>query len=329
MDIDRYIARYRPEWERLEALTARGTRGLAALSGPELDELLQRYQRASAHLSEARTLFGDRTLDAYLTSVVASAHAAVYGARPRTAEGLFRLFGRRYRAAIRRTGTFIALAGLVLAVGIAGTLAWVTRSAEARAGIIPPQAQEAIERTGGEGVDFGAPSGAVSGAIFLNNIRVAFLAFVAGIAVCVLTLLVLVQNAFVVGALAAGFHVAGKAADFWSLIVPHGVLELIAIAIAAGAGLRIGWSLVDPGDRPRSRALAEETADAVTVVVGVIPAFLAAAAIEGFVTGHAVLPRAAQVALGFAVGIAYLVFLFGLPAAPGKEPQRATGVRAP
>jgi uncharacterized membrane protein SpoIIM required for sporulation len=325
VDIDQYIARYRPEWERLETLAARGTRGLGRLSGPELDEVLQRYLRVSAHLSETRTLFGDRNLDAYLTSVVASAHAAVYGARPRTAAGVFHLFGRRYRAAIRRTGPFILVAAVVMAIGIVATLLWITHSPEAQAGVIPPQARQAIQRAGGGRVDFGASSGTVSSWIFLNNVRVAFLAFVAGIGACILTLLLLVQNSFTVGALGAGFHLAGKAGTFWALILPHGVLELTAIAVAAGAGLRMGWSLIDPGDRARSRALAEEASDAVTVVVGVVPAFLIAAAIEGFVTGTSVMPRAAQVALGVAAGVGYLIFLFGLPSAEAGTAAVAAG----
>ncbi|MGH2689202.1 MAG: stage II sporulation protein M, partial [Actinomycetota bacterium] len=87
MDVDQFIARHRPEWERLEALVGHGTRGLSHLQGAELDQVLQLYQRVSGHLSEVRTTWGDRGLESYLTSVVSQAHAAVYGAHPRTAAG--------------------------------------------------------------------------------------------------------------------------------------------------------------------------------------------------------------------------------------------------
>jgi uncharacterized membrane protein SpoIIM required for sporulation len=312
MDVDQFITRHRPEWERLEALVAHGTRGLSNLEGADLDQVLQLYQRVSGHLSEARTVWGDRTLEGYLTSVVAKAHAAVYGARPRTAAGFFRTFGKRYREAIHRTGPFIALAALMLAVSLAGTLLWLVNSPASRAGVIPPQARHAIEEATG-GADFDTPATALSGYILLNNVRVAFFAFVVGIAFGVPTILILIQNGFIVGALGAGYHVAGKGEIFWSLIVPHGVLELTAIAIAAGAGLRIGWSLIDPGDRPRGRALAEEAADAATVIVGVVPAFILAAVIEGFVTGRDLFPVPVQVGIGAGVGILYVLFLFGLP----------------
>lgn len=325
MDVDQFITRHRPEWERLEALVGHGTRGLANLQGAELDQVLQLYQRVSGHLSEVRTAWGDRALEGYLTSVVAKAHAAVYGARPRTTGGFVRTFGVRYREAIRRTGPYIAIAAVALVVSIVGTLLWLQSSPAARAGVIPPQARASIEKATG-GADLDASPGAVSGFILFNNVRVAFLAFVVGIALGVPTVLILIQNGFMVGALGAGYHVAGKAGMFWSLILPHGVLELSAIAIAAGAGLRIGWSLVDPGDRPRARALAEEAGDAATVIVGVVPAFVLAALIEGFVTGRDLFPPAVQVGIGCVVGAAYLLFLFGLP---GRRPQPARVTAVP
>ena len=141
--------------------------------------------------------------------------------------------------------------------------------------------------------------------------QVAFFAFALGITLGVGTLFMVVQNALLLGVLAGAFAAAGKSGPFWSLILPHGLLELTAICIAAGAGLRMGWSIVDPGDRPRTRALAEEARDAVMVVLGVIPAFVIAAFIEGFVTGSA-LPNPVEIGLGAAVAVGYVAFLFGV-----------------
>ena len=38
----------------------------------------------------------------------------------------------------------------------------------------------------------------------------------------------------------------------------HGLLELSAIIVAGGAGLAVGWAVIDPGDRSRSEALADQ-----------------------------------------------------------------------
>jgi uncharacterized membrane protein SpoIIM required for sporulation len=159
---------------------------------------------------------------------------------------------------------------------------------------------------------------------------VAFYAFALGITLGLGTLWIVVQNAALLGVLAGAFQALGSAGPFWTLILPHGLLELTAICIAAGAGLRMGWALVEPGDRPRIRALAEEAGQAVLVVIGVVPAFVIAAIVEGFLTGSTV-PAAVQLGVGALLEVCYLAFLFGPPRRnalrsrrPGRMPTRGS-----
>lgn len=272
VDIDSFIATYRPEWRRLEEATSRGRRRLSRLPGDRISELLTLYQRASGHLAEVQTRYGDPRLEAYLNGLVARAHAAIYGARPRTLKGFLRFFGSRYRDAIRRTAPHILFMAALLASVTIATDLWVAGSREAQAGLLPPFVREQVQRAGTR-ADLGIDPAALSAFILFNNVRVAVIAFALGIALGIGTVFVVVQNAVFIGALAGAARAAGQATTFWALVLPHGLLELIAICIAAGAGFRMGWSIIDPGDRYRSRALAEEARDAVLVVVGVIPAF--------------------------------------------------------
>lgn len=317
MDVDSFIAKYRTEWQRLEAATRRGGAGLAGLRGEELQEVVRLYLRASGHLAEARARYHDPGLERYLNGLVAAAHAAVYSARPRTLRGFVSLFGERYREAIRATGPHILVAGALLLGVLVAITAWVAVSPDAFEGLVPPAAREAIREAGGGRADLGLPAAGVTTLILFNNVQVAFLAFALGITLGVGTVWVLVQNAVFIGVLAGAFHAVGTWKVFWALVLPHGLLELTAIAISAGAGLRIGWSLIDPGDRPRLRALAEESRGAVLVIVGVIPAFVAAAIIEGFVTGSP-LPAWVELGLGVLVAALYVAFLFGWP--PRRSP---------
>jgi uncharacterized membrane protein SpoIIM required for sporulation len=164
-------------------------------------------------------------------------------------------------------------------------------------------------------------SAALSTLIFQNNVQVAFLAFALGITFGIGTVWVITTNAVFIGLLAGGFQAAGHAWTFWALVLPHGFLELTAICIAGGAGLRMGWAMIDPGDRARVTALGEESRDAVLLIVGVIPAFAVAAVIEGFVTGRtgtAIL----EVAVGAVVVVAYLTLLLFPTRAPVGAGQR-------
>ncbi|MGH2768827.1 MAG: stage II sporulation protein M [Actinomycetota bacterium] len=318
MDLDSFIDKYRPEWTHLESACARGSRGLSRTSGPELSAIVRLYQRVSAHLADVQTKYGDRRLEAYLNGLVARAHAAIYSATPRTLRGLMAIFGTRYRSALSRTGPFVVVAAALLVLVTAAAHLWVATSPEARAGLVPPFAREAVERGGAGGERLGLPPpDLLSTLILLNNLKVAFFAFALGIGLGVGTLYILVTNGIFIGTLAGAFQAAGHAWAFWALVLPHGFLEIIAICIASGAGLRLGWSIVDPGDRPRLRALAEESRDAVLVVIGVIPAFAAAALIEGFLTGSA-LPDALEIAVGAAVAAAYIA----VPARPRNRGAR-------
>jgi uncharacterized membrane protein SpoIIM required for sporulation len=308
VDLDSYIAQHRGEWGALERAVGRSYQG--SRDGTEVTEMIRLYLRASSHLAEVQSRYQDPALVEYLNALVARAHAAIYSTEPRSFRSAMVLFGRRYRQSIRRTAPHIGVIAALLFGILLATDAWVATSPEARAGVLPPAAREAAERVDDTTTDVELGSAEMSTFIFQNNVQVAFLAFALGITLGIGTLWVVIQNAAFIGLLAGAFQAAGRADVFWALVLPHGFLELIAICIAGGAGLRIGWSIVDPGDRLRATALAEEARDAVLVVIGVIPAFLVAALIEGFVTGRTGLPIL-EIALGAAVAAAYVVFLFG------------------
>jgi uncharacterized membrane protein SpoIIM required for sporulation len=142
-----------------------------------------------------------------------------------------------------------------------------------------------------------APASEFASQVFTNNVQVSIYAFAAGIALCVPTAVILLINGANVGVAGGLFASVGQQLKFWGLILPHGLLELTAVFIAGGAGLRLGWTLIDPGDRTRRAALAEEGRRALAIVAGLVVVFLAAGTIEGFVTGSS-LPTAARVGIG-------------------------------
>ena len=63
------------------------------------------------------------------------------------------------------------------------------------------------------------------------------------------------------------------------------MLELSCIAVAAAAGLRIGWALVEPGTLTRGESLRREARPAMELVLGTMPWLVLAGLVEGFVSG--------------------------------------------
>jgi uncharacterized membrane protein SpoIIM required for sporulation len=105
-----------------------------------------------------------------------------------------------------------------------------------------------------------------------------------GILLGIPTLIVLFENAFNVGIDGGLMFSYGRGSEFFGLVLPHGLLELTAVFLAAGAGLRLGWCVIDPGPRPRSMALAQEGRATVGLALGLIVVLLASGVIEAFVT---------------------------------------------
>jgi uncharacterized membrane protein SpoIIM required for sporulation len=127
------------------------------------------------------------------------------------------------------------------------------------------------------GIDF-------AGAVWANNARIAGLAVAGGIT-GFFTLYVLWQNAVQIGATGGMMAAHGELDLFLTLITPHGLLELTCIFVAGAAGLRLFWTLIDPGHRKRSVAMAAEGRSLITTVIGLAVALGVSGLVEGFVTG--------------------------------------------
>jgi len=308
MDIDRFLAVNTPVWDRLTDLCGRADRGLRRLSAAELDELVRLYLRTSAHLSYARTYFTDPALTARLTALVGRANALVYGSRPRSLRAFGRFFTTTFPAAVWDARRAVAISAALLLGPALIVAVWLAHS------------PRAIDATGSAALrqayvnhDFASyyrsrPSAEFAAQVQTNNIRVAFLAFAGGIAACVPTIMVLAQNGASLGQAAGLFAAAGRQPEFYGLVLPHGLLELTSVIVAGGAGLRLGWALISPGDRPRAEALAAEGRRAVTIVAGLVVAFLVAGTIEGFVTGSA-LPTPARVGIGLLAEVGFVLYV--------------------
>ena len=307
MDIDRFVATNQPLWERLGELSRRAGRGLGSMPAAEIDELVRLYQRASSHLSYARTYYRDPALVARLTGLVAAASSVVYGTRPRSLRAIGRFFTVTFPAAMWHNRWFIAASAVLFFAPAIAVAAWLANSPDAIDAIGSPALREAYLEEDFERYYSSRPASEFAAQVTTNNIQVGFLAFATGIAACVPTAILLAFNGANVGMAAGLFTNAGQAAKFYGLILPHGFLELTAVVIAGGSGLRLGWALIDPGDRPRRVAIAEEGRRAVVLVLGLVATFTVAGLIEGFVTGSP-LPTPVRVGIGAMVEIAFVLY---------------------
>lgn len=314
--LDSYVLENSAEWARLEALVEQANKKSKRLVGDDLDELLMRYQRSSAHLSYVRSTYGDPQLTARLTRAVAGARAVIYGSQPRVSGALRTFFAATFPAAVWVARKQVLVAALALLLPWAIMAVWMMNSPAAIEAFAPPALREAYINEDFEAYYSSAPAAEFSSQVFINNIQVSFLAFVTGILFAVPTIALLVFNGANVGVAAGLFHDAGEASKFWGLILPHGLLEITAIIVAGGAGLRMGWSMIVPGDRTRTQSLIHEAQRSVSIILGLIIVFILAGLIEGFVTPSP-LETWARISIGVAAFVAFWSYIlaFGPSAA--------------
>ncbi len=310
LDIDRFLTEHEPEWRRLDELVTRASRAPGGMPAGEVDELVRLYQRVSTHLSHARTYLRDPALVARLTGLTGRAASVVYGTRPRTVRAARRFLADTFPAAVWYCRWFVVASAVLLFLPAAAVAVWIATSPAALEVLGPEAVREAYVARDFADYYTSRPSAEFASAVTTNNIQVGILAFAAGVVACVPTALVLASNGANLGVAAGLFVDAGRQPLFWGLLLPHGLLELSAVVVAGAAGLRLGWTLVDPGDRPRAEALVAEGRRAVVVVVGLAGVFAVAGLIEGFVTGSG-LPTWSRVGIGVAAEGAFVAYVVG------------------
>jgi len=307
VDLEVFVTEHGADWARLDALTKRRRQ----LTGTEIDELIRLYQRTATELSVLQAAGLDPVLTGRLSSLLARSRAAVSGAPASGWGAVGRFAAVSFPAAAYRARWWWlgCAAGSAL---VAVLIGWrVAGSRALQASLLPRSAAAKLVHHQFRHYYSAHDAQSFAAQVWTNNAVVAAETITFGILLGIPVLLVLFENALnvgVVGGLMAAYHRSG---EFWSLILPHGILELSAVFLAAGAGLRLGWTIIDPGHRPRVRALAEEGRALITVAVGLVAVLLVSGAIEAFVTPSP-LPAWARIGIGVIAEIAFLSYVIVL-----------------
>lgn len=296
MNVDAFEARRGADWQELDRLLA--TAQPRELGVEQTLRLGSLYRATAADLARARRSFPAAPVTARLEALVVRGRAHVYAGAAGTRRGALRAFAARgyWRRVLERPAFLWVALGLLLGPLALGAL-WGLVDPGAAIGIVPSELQAAADPSGEAGEVGAGERAAFSASVFTNNIQVTFLAFATGIAAGLGTAVVLIYNGVVIGAVVGLAFDAGAGVELLGFVSAHGVLELSCIAVAAAAGLRMGWSLVEPGTLTRTRALTLEARRAVEIVLGTMPWLVLAGLVEGFVSVSTSVTVAAAIGL--------------------------------
>jgi uncharacterized membrane protein SpoIIM required for sporulation len=316
VDLDAYVAERTGEWQQLEALSRR-----RRLTADEADELVVLYQRAATHLSVVRTRSPDPVVLADLSRLVLAGRAAVTGGRRLSWRPAGHFFSTALPGELYRTRWWWGTVAVLMVALAAGLMPYVAGNpAVAALFMSEDQIEQLVTRDFvGYYSEYRAENFAAQ--VWTNNALLAAQCLASGVLI-VPVLYLLGTNLLSIGVTGGVMIGAGQGDVFFTMIAPHGLLELTSVFVAAGVGLRIGWAWIAPGPhRTRGRALAERARSGMTVALGLVAVLAVAGLLEAYVTPSP-LPAVLRVAIGVAGWLLFLGYALGAGAAAhAREPS--------
>lgn len=322
---DEFIARRQAEWTALNDILTSG-KPLHRLPAADISRFSALYRGACADLVHARDVGFTPDLVAYLDGVAGRAHNLLYAAPPYRLGAAWDLVAREFPRALRRNGWFFALGmGLFFVPMIVCVIVTMLFPDFALQVLSPDQLQGMANMysEGLSGRDEGEDTG-MAGFYVYNNVGIAFRCFATGILLGFGSLFFLLYNGIVMGTVLGHVIAAGHGHNILTFVCTHGTFELTAIAIAGGAGLQMGYALVDTGGRTRLGSLRAQGRDLAIIIIGAAVMLFIAAGLEAFWSPSSVPPPFKWAAAGLFTVLLTLYFSLA-----GRVPRpRATQGRA-
>lgn len=322
MNIQRWIARREPNWQRLDVLLRQvEKKGLKSLQAAEIRELASLYRSVSADLARARTNQVGNVLVQDLQRLTSRSYSQIYqGSRRQEWQAVVEFCRWGFPAVVQETFAYTAVATGIFLLGVLVAW-WYSWQDPVFMSLIVPEELIVKVRDKGElwmGSIVGWEPLASSG-IMINNLLVCFRAIAGGITAGAFTVFVLAFNGLLIGAIATLVGQNNLAYPFWAFVFPHGSLELPAIFLSGGAGLLIGRALLFPGKYTRVDALKFYGYKAAQIVFGIVPMLIVAGTIEGFFSPSPAVPDSLKYLFG--IGLFALLVIY----CSRKRPEQRKG----
>jgi uncharacterized membrane protein SpoIIM required for sporulation len=272
------------QWDELDRLCSRlEGGGRTGFKGPDAARFATLYRAACADLAVADKLQLPILTVEYLHALVGRAHNQFYRSRSFRVHDwsreLFEVVPRRlYRDASLRLAFFLFWGVFILSMALA------MRSRSFALEMLTEEGVNQLEESFSdpiEGREFEMNS--LMAAFYIqHNTSIGLRCFAAGLLFGVGGLFATTYNAAALGA-SFGYMAASPHRDnFYHFVTAHGPFELTAIVISAGAGMKLGFSLVDTKGLTRLASLRKTAHETMPTMGAAMALFFFAALIEGF-----------------------------------------------
>lgn len=317
----RFRQAHEADWERLEEIVTRmEKRSIRSLSDEDLLELPALYRTTLSSLSVARDTSLDRALISYLERLSTRAYFQIYGVQVPPLKQLRGFFARSWPEAVRSLWRETAFC-VALTIGAAVLAYLLIRSdpswfysviPEGMAEGRDPSASAQFLRSTLYDTHHNSGLTVFATFLFTHNAQIAIFAFALGFAFAVPSVLLILYNGLMLGAIYAVFAAKGLGPNLAGWLMIHGTTELFAICIAGAAGIRIGMAIAFPGSASRADAAVKAGRTSATAMAGCVIMLAVAGLLEG-VGRQVITSDGSRMLIGSAVFIAWLAYFYAWP----------------
>ncbi|MBN2719213.1 MAG: stage II sporulation protein M, partial [Deltaproteobacteria bacterium] len=273
-------------WGRLERLLERlESKGPGRMAQDDLDEFVHLYRTACGDLARLRSDSPGHNLETWLNRIVARSHKMFRPREKGSLSSLLRFFTVDFPTEVRALGNALTVAALLFAVPLLLAAFYVYAYPQSAYSLASPEQLDMLAdayskgHAGGRSEDMDA---LMAGFYINNNVGIAFQCFATGIFFALGSVLALLFNGVIIGAISGFICASGYASNFLSFVAGHGSFELTAIVLCGATGIRIGMLLVNPGPYTRLDAFKVHGKSILKVVLGSAAMLTVAAFIEAF-----------------------------------------------
>lgn len=317
----RFRLAHEGDWERLEQIVTRmERRSIRSIPDEDLLALPALYRTTLSSLSVARDTSLDRALITYLERLCTRAYFQIYGVQTPVWRQLAGFFKRSWPDAVRslwrETLFCVALtfgAALLAYLLIRGDPSWFySVIPEGMAEGRDPSASAEFLRS----TLYDKPKNGLLGAfatfLFTHNSQIAIFAFALGFAFAVPTVLLILYNGLMLGAIFEVFEAKGLGFNLAGWLMIHGTTEIFAICISGAAGIRIGTAIAFPGRASRMDSAVRAGRLAATAMGGTVIMLAVAGLLEG-VGRQTITSDGLRMLIGSAMLIGWLAYFYAWP----------------
>jgi uncharacterized membrane protein SpoIIM required for sporulation len=287
-------------WRELETALGRSERSL------DPDRFLNLYRVCCEHLAFAQARGFPLHLIERLAVVTSRAHQIAYRQSDVGWKRVIRTLLDDFPAMVRSHWLYVAFAFALFGVPTIGLGIAVYLQPDLILSVVDRHTVSAFAQMySPEAHSIGRPRDVASdwmmfGFYIKNNIGIAFQCFATGLVFGLGSIVFLLFNGAFGGAVAGYVASLGYAGTFFPFVATHSAFELTAIVLCGAAGLRLGRSVLLPGQLTRTTALEIAAKETSIIVFGAAVMRLIAAAIEAFWSSAAwVSPTAKYCLAGF------------------------------